>query len=48
MSTEETSNGDCEGDPVRVIPLLNGMVDVALVFGFDETCSKELGVMEVW
>ena len=29
---------------LRTIPLLNGMVDAALVFGFDETCSRELEV----
>ena len=32
-------------DPQRTIPLLDAMVDVALVYGFDETCSRELGVM---
>lgn len=36
----------CTGDVLRTIPLLNAMVDVALVLGFDETCSKELRVPE--
>ncbi len=32
-------------EPIRTIPLLDAMVDVALVYGFDESCSRELGVM---
>ena len=38
-------DADGMGDPLRTIPLLNAMVDVALVYGFDETCCRELGVM---
>ena len=37
---------DCTPHSLRAIPLLNAMVDVGLVLGFDETCSKELRVPE--
>lgn len=44
--SNELLGGGSDG-PLPTIPLLNGMVDVALVFGFDETCCRELhGVME--
>lgn len=33
-------------DALRTIPLLNSMVDVAIVFGFDETCCRELVVLD--
>ena len=36
----------CAEDVMRTVPLLNAMVDVALVLGFDETCTKELRVPE--
>ena len=39
------SSGGGGSEPVRTIPLLDAMVDVALVYGFDESCSRELGVM---
>ena len=38
---------DCVSEEtLRTIPLMNGMVDVAIVFGFDETCSRELAILD--
>ncbi len=33
-------------EQLRTIPLLNGIVDVGIVFGVDETCCSELLVIE--
>lgn len=46
LSQTTPSNSAAEGEVLRTIPLLNAMVDVALVLGFDETCSQELRVSE--
>ena len=39
-------NVGAPGDSLRMIPLLDAMVDVVLVYGFDETCSKELVITD--
>ena len=44
MNGEVPSEGTKEG--LRTIPLLNSMVDVVIVFGFDETCSRELVILD--
>lgn len=48
--SEGVVNGEAssEGtkDSLRTIPLLNSMVDVVIVFGFDETCSRELVILD--